>query len=170
MAQETVTSYIVENDEAFNRGLDRLRKNVNDLRVPFGLIRNDFHRSNKIIFELKGPGLYPDLADSTKEYKQRTLGFVYPILVRTGRLAASLVNPSNSDAVSDVDATSLLLGTNVPYAIFHQSDAPRSKLPQRKVVFIDGGPSEKSKSSSVAGRRERWLNIMNDYIIQVLGE
>ena len=165
---EKFTSYIVENDKAFLAGINRLQKATDDFSIPFNLIRNDFHRSNKIIFSLKGPGLYPDLAESTKIQKEKLLGTPYPILDRTGRLAASLLNPNDSEAVSEVGKQTLLLGTDVPYAIYHQSDEPRSKLPQRKVVFIDGGPAEKSKASKVAGRRERWLNIINSYILELI--
>ena len=49
---EAVTSYIVENDEDFNRALDRLRRTTSDFRIPFGLIAKEFYKSNKKIFKL----------------------------------------------------------------------------------------------------------------------
>ena len=61
------------------------------------------------------------------------------------------------------------MGTSVSYAIFHQSDKkPRLKLPQRKVIFISGGPAEKAKDSLISGRLEAWLNIINDHINQLI--
>lgn len=162
---EAVTSYIVENDEDFKRALDRLSAATNDFRIPFGLISKEFYRSNKKIFQLQSAGKYPDLSEPYKRAKKRQVGFVYPILFRTGRLASSLINPSDPETVRVVTKKNLLLGTDVPYTVFHQSDRPRSKLPQRKVVFIDGGPLESSVGASTSGRRETWLNILNQYIL-----
>ena len=162
---EPVTSYIIENDKDFNRALDRLAMVTNDFRIPFGLISKEFYKSNQKIFKLKSAGKYPDLAEKTKEQKKREVGFVYPILVRKGRLASSLVNPSDPETVRVITKQNLLLGSDVPYLKFHQSDRPRTKMPLRKAVFIDGGPFESSKGASTSGRRETWLNILNQYIL-----
>lgn len=162
---EPVTSYIIENDKDFERALQRLADVTNDYRIPFGLIAKEFYRSNKKIFSLAGPGLYPDLSEKYKVQKQRQVGFIYPILFKTGRVASSLLNPSDPEAVRVLTKQNLILGTDVPYVKFHQSDAPRTRLPQRKVIFIDGGPFESSKGASTSGRRETWLNIINQYII-----
>ncbi len=162
---EAVTSYIVENDEDFKRALDRLALATNDFRIPFGLIAKEFYRSNKKIFSLQSAGKYPDLSEQYKKTKKRQVGFIYPILFKTGRLASSLVNPSDPETVRIITKQNLLLGTDVPYTKFHQSDRPRTKIPQRKVVFIDGGPLETSAGASTSGRRETWLNIINQYIL-----
>ncbi len=178
---EKVTSYIVENDADFNRAIERLRKTTNDFRVPFGLIAKNFYQSNKKIFKLKSAGKYPDLGGlnpntipdgqtetnevRAKRAKLREVGFIYPLMVRTGRLASSLVNPSDGETVRQISKTGLVLGTSVPYTKYHQSDEPRTKIPQRKVVFIDGGPLETSRGAKTSGRREAWLNIINKYIL-----
>lgn len=162
---ETFTSYIVENDEDFQRAIDRLALATNDFRIPFGLIAKEFYRSNKKIFTLKSAGKYEDLSPRYADAKLRDVGFKYPILLRTGRLASSLVNPSDGEAIRNVSKTGLELGTSVPYTKFHQSDEPRTKIPLRKVVFIDGGPFESSKGAKTSGRRESWLNIINQYIL-----
>lgn len=165
-----VTSYIVENDEAFQAAIDRLAKASNDFRIPFGLISKDYYRSNKKIFSLSGPGLYPDLGpdgpakSDYKTAKQRAVGFIYPIMTRTGRLAASMLNPSDPETIRVITKQNLLLGSSVPYLKYHQSDAPRSKIPLRKVVFIDGGPLESSRGASTSARREAWINIIDKYI------
>jgi len=161
---EVITSYIIENDKAFKQAIDRLAKATDDFRIPFGLIAKDFYRDNKKIFSLKGPGLYPDLSEQYKKTKKRQVGFIYPMLVKSGELAASLLKPNASGSVRTLRKDSIQLGTNTPYAKFHQSDAPRTKLPQRKVVFIDGGPLESSKGASTSGRRERWIAIIDTYI------
>ena len=178
---EAVTSYIVENDEAFRRALDRLALATNDFRIPFGLIAKEFYRGNKKIFSLKSPGKYPPLGGLTpnapsgfgsqskreraETLKERQVGFIYPIMVKTGRLASSLVNANDPETVRVITKQNLLLGTDVPYTKFHQSDKPRTKIPLRKVVFIDGGPLETSKGAKTSGRRQAWLNIINQYIL-----
>lgn len=167
---ENVTSYIVENDQAFSRAVDRLRKATNDFRVPFGLIAKDFYRSNKKIFQLQGPGLYPDFKTlRSAQQKVAAVGFEYPLLLRTGRLASSLLNPGDGEAIRNISKTGMQLGSTVPYLKFHQSDRPRTKLPQRKALFIDGGPFERSRGGK-SGRRFRWLNILNTYTLDVIKE
>lgn len=165
-----ITSYVVSNDKEFKAGLDRLGALIQDFRIPFGLIANDFYRSERQIFALKSAGLYPELAQSTIDRKEKKLGHgnAWPILFYNGRLARSLLERNSAEAVFNISKTDLEMGTDVPYAIYHQSDKPRSgRLPQRKPVFIDGGPKESSKGSK-NGRRFRWLNILNDYVLKVL--
>jgi len=179
---EPITSYIIENDKAFDAALKRLGEATNDFRVPFGSISNEFYQSNKKLATLKSAGLYQDLAPSpakgsggiktTSDYaemKQKKLGFKYPILLgRSGRLLGSILSKSHPEAEHFIGKQVLILGTNVPYAIYHQSDKPRKKIPQRKIVFISGGGKEVAKDSRIAGRKELWLNIINDHIKQLI--
>ena len=162
---EAVTSYIVENDDDFNKALDRLAAVTNDFRIPFGLIAKEFYRGNKKIFTLQSAGKYEDLNEKYKKTKKREVGFVYPILFKSGRLASSLVNAGDPEAVRVITKQNLLLGTDVPYLKYHQSDRPRTKLPLRKALFIDGGPFETSVGAKTSGRRQAWLNILNQYIL-----
>lgn len=157
--------FALENEKLFKEQLEELRAVSLDLRIPFTLIARDFYQSEKKIFALKGPGRYADLKDTYKERKQREVGFIYPMLFKTGRLAKSLLDPSSPEAETYIGKQELVLGTSVPYAIYHQSDEPRSRLPQRKVVFIDGGPLDEAKDGKY-GRRERWANIIFNYIKQ----
>jgi len=160
------TSYILSNDDDFQAAINRLAKATNDFRIPFGDIAREFYQGNKKIFKLKSAGLYPDFKSAeSKAQKIREVGFAYPLLFRTGRLASSLVNASDPETVRNISKTGLELGSDVPYLKYHQSDEPRSKIPLRKAVFIDGGPFEQSKGASRSGRREAWLNIINQYIL-----
>lgn len=54
------------------------------------------------------------------------------ILVDTGRLQASVVNPQHPDHVRELLDNGLTFGTDVPYGIFHQDGTPR--LPQREFL------------------------------------
>ncbi len=165
MAQ-SFTSYIVANDKAFAEKLKEASQVSQDLRIPFGLIASDFYKSNQAIFKLQSAGKYPDLAEKTKEQKLKKFGKIYPILVRTGRLANSLLGPANTGSVSNIGPLSLILGTSVEYGVYHQSDKARKKIPLRKYLFI-GPESQGNATDSNAGgkgRLQRWTAILNDHI------
>lgn len=186
-------SYSVENDARFKQMLRNAASVSEDLRVPFGLISRDFYRSQRAIFKLQGPGLYPPFKNSVRAsslgggegkgsrrreevditkspYQKRKLkkfGFDYPLLVATGRLAASITQPSAPGSVNQITKLSFIVGTTVRYGIFHQSDEPRSKIPLRKFVFI-GPEAPRFATSDQMGRLERWLNYMNDHVLKQL--
>lgn len=163
------TSYSVDNDRRFRDAFARAAAGLTDLRIPFNLILKDFYRSEKAIFGLKSPGQYPDFKNGGIEsryakYKIKKVGFAYPLLVRTGALAASLLGPTNRGSIALISPLSLIIGTSIPYAIFHQSDAARKKIPLRKFLFI-GPEAPQFANSDQSGRPERWLNILNDFVL-----
>lgn len=177
--------FTIENNEAFQKGLDRLGRETNDFRIPFRLISSDFYRSQRKLFTLTSEGLYPPLGgfnfnqvqangltrrQNAENRKERETGHPWaPILFgKTGDLKDSTLSPTHRYSLYFLGRQELNIGTSVPYGKFHQNDAPRTKLPQRKFVFIDGGPNDGSKDSAITGRRERWLNIINDHVIQLI--
>jgi hypothetical protein len=168
VAEEGFTSYNVDNDRKFRNAIDQALTQVNDLTIPLTLITKDFFRSQRAIWNLKGPGQYPDLAESTKKSKLMAGIPVYPILKRTGALEKSMVNPSDSNAVAQiVNRKGLILGTRVAYGVYHQSDRPRGPIPLRKFLFI-GPEAPRFASSDQMGRLDRWLNILNGYVAEKL--
>lgn len=189
MAADRIISFIPANDVAFQNSLNDAGKKVSDLRIPFGLIAGDWFKSNKQIFTLKGPGEYDDFVGDRvggktvymrfKE-KRSDEGSAYPLLlgvnrkvrgnnVKGGRLAKSLLQKRSSESVLEITKDSLTMGTRVPYAIFHQSDRDRlSNLPQRKMIFISGGPNEKADDAQAGGRLARWTRILRSHVDQVL--
>lgn len=92
------------------------------------------------------------------------MGFTYPLLVRTGRLAKSMLGPSNAGSISKVTPLSLVFGTSVDYGIYHQSDVTRRKIPLRKFLFI-GPEAPRFATSDQMGRLERWLGYIQDHVI-----
>lgn len=184
-------SYTLENDKRFIQTLKDASEIVSDLRIPFGLISRDFYRSELSIFKLKGPGLYPPFKNSARAsslgggvglgakkgsevditkspYQRKKLkkfGFDYPLLVATGRLAASITTPNAPGSLLSITKLSMVIGTTVPYGIYHQSDAPRSKIPQRKFVFI-GPEAPRFATSQQQGRLERWTGYIESYVIK----
>lgn len=182
---EQIISFIPENDKEFRRSLDRLAEATNDFRIPFNLIANHWYRGNRKLFTLKSAGLYQDLAPArgistptakaittTSNYKQRKkkkLGFVYPILRGKSRdLENSLKSRTAAGAVFFAGRQTLEMGTDVYEAKFHQSDKPRRKIPQRKMIFIDGGPAEVARDAYISGRLEAWVKIIDSHIKQLV--
>jgi hypothetical protein len=160
---ESFTSYSVDNDKRFRNALKQASEVSTDLRVPFGLILKDFYKSEQAIFSLKGPGKYPAISEKYGDRKQKLVGFRYPLLVRTGALAASLLGPNNKGSVSQITNLSLTFGTMIKYGIYHQSDASRSKIPLRKFLFI-GPEAPRFATGEQQGRLERWLGYISDHI------
>lgn len=155
-------SYNVDNDRAFRKSVEDAAKKTGDLRVPLTLISKDFYKSEKAIFMLKGRGQYPDIKPQTKAQKRREVGFVYPILKRTGKLARSLTNPVDSYAVNYFEGrTALVIGSEVDYLKFHQTGTVH--MPMRKALFI-GPEAKKFASDEQVGRLDRWTNILDAYI------
>lgn len=186
-------SYSVVNDKAFLAQIERAKKVTSDLRIPFRQIVKDFHRSEKAIFKLKGPGQYPDFSgpkvkDTWKtpgapemrtrngeltayqNFKQKKTGQTkgYPLLKFTGRLEDSVTGES-PDSIVIVEPLALAIGSKVPYGKFHQSDAPRSKIPLRKFLFVGPESIKYASDKNITGRLERWNNILNTFILRQLG-
>lgn len=171
MAQE-FTSYSVDNDRKFRESLKEASKVSQDFRVPFGLISADFYKSEQAIFKLKSAGKYPPFKGVInpktghtpyQDRKLRKYGFDYPLLVRTGALANSMLGPSNKGSVNVRGPLSLTIGTTIAYGVYHQSDEGRDKIPLRKFIFI-GPEAPRFATSEQQGRLERWLGIMSDFI------
>lgn len=151
-------SYSIENDKQFAAEIEKAIGLVGNLRVAFGLIARDWFKSNKAQFTLKGSGGYKPLSARYAAQKLRDVG-QKPILVRTGKLRDSVTEHGSSDSVLQISETALILGTRVPYGIYHQSDAPRKIIPLRKFLFI-GPEAPRTAPSSITGRLERWTSIL----------
>ena len=162
--------WTIQNNEDFQRRLDKLGTATNDFRIPFRLISSDFYRSQKQLFNLSGPGLYEDLSDNYWPQKQKKLGFIYPILLgETGDLSDSTLGRNHRYSIFFLGRKELQIGTSVPYGKYHQSDkVGQGIIPQRKFVFITGGAGDKSKDSGINGRRERWISIIDTHVDQLL--
>lgn len=175
----------IDNAEDFRKNLDRLSQLTSDLRIPLRLISSDFYRSQRKLFTLQSEGLYAPLGGfnystiedngltrrrNAEDRKERLTGHSWaPILFgASGDLRDSTLSRSHRYSIYNINKTELEIGTSVPYGKFHQSDAPRTTLPQRKFIFIDGGPADRSRDSNINGRRERWTSIIETHIQQLL--
>lgn len=159
------SSYAVDNDRSFAAALKRASEVTQDLRIPFGLILADFYKSEQAIFGLSSEGQYPPISAKYGKWKEQHVGFKYPLLVKTGKLGASLLSDSAPGSVASIGPTQLQFGTAIQYGIYHQSDEPRKKIPLRKFLFI-GPEASRFATSDQMGRLERWNNIMNDFVLK----
>jgi hypothetical protein len=107
--------------------LSKINNGLHDLSPLFEQMSADFYKYEKTVFQLKGPGQYEDLRKSTYDAKMRKYGFAYPILFATGKLALSLMDRGSSGAVNVITKQGFVIGTSVPYAVYHHSKLPRKK-------------------------------------------
>jgi hypothetical protein len=157
---------------------------VGDLRIPFTLIATDWYKDNMQIANLQGPGMYPDFKgdrnDTPKEqfaprgrkvkngmtpymvWKQAHVGFVYPLLKLTGAALDSITIPGGPGSVRIIGPKTLVLGSSIEYLIYHQSSAPRTKMPYRPVIFnkaVYGGYANVYQT-----RMKRYNRIIQEYL------
>lgn len=121
----------------FNRFMDR----ATDFTPLWPSIEKEFRNEVGLIFGTEGEhgrgGSWPELAESTVEDRIRK-GFEgeHPILERTGALKDSLISRNAAFACIESSPRALFIGTQVRYAIYHQSRAPRHKIPRRAFLYI----------------------------------
>ena len=127
-------------------------------------------KGNRSQFDLgrQGPGKYKDLSDQYKDQKERETGFTYPILVRSGKLMRSMIQPDNSDSVNKiVNKNILVLGTkvtgkkNAPYPFFLHFGT--KKMSARPVVIL-GVEQVATREQKI--RIKLWVEMLNDFVQQ----
>ena len=127
------------NFEEFSAKVQRAITAVSDLSPVFLTIANDWYKDNQRVIpeggEKQSEGQYEDLSDDYAQYKEAMQGWIYPILRFDGWLATSITVPGSDGAFCVIGKQSLAVGTEIPYAIYHQSSAPRSKMPYRPFIF-----------------------------------
>lgn len=183
-------SYEIQNDKEFARALSKAARQVSNLETPLRQIAADFRKSRKAIFGLKGPGQYPDLSTKPfrswwedkdsglnklwpggyKEYKEAKFGFAYPILKQTGRLEKSLTERSSPDHIERINIDEMEIGTAVEYGVYHQSDAPRRKIPLRKFLFIGPEAVKFAIGEPLKGFPQRAIRTLEVYVLRQTGK
>lgn len=156
----------ITNAAEFQAALRRAQSKVSDLTIPLILIAKDFYKSQKAMFQLKGPGQYEDLSPGYKKQKKKAVGFVYPILKRSGALERSVTTPTDSNSINQIiDKNTLIIGTKVKYAAKHQFG---QGVPLRPFLFV--GPESRFATNEQSGRLGRWKNILEQYVLQATSQ
>ena len=139
-----------------NKAIVKLFGLANDLKNPRALyarwgiqglkwVDENFVKQGALLQE----GKWKDIADSTKAARRKgkkKSKYGPQILIDTGELRKSF-NTRFSDK-------GVYVGTEKTYAIYHESDAPRKKLPQRRML-----PRQKDESIL-----KRLVKTTNNYI------
>ena len=150
-------------DKKFNRAINDALKKVDDLTKPLTDIKDHWYETNKAIFAQRGPGGYPDLSPIYKILKRKEVGFIYPILRKSGALERSITNSSNGSALWKIlNKRSLVLGSNDKKVPFHQFGT--KNMPARPPIMIG---TESFAPSALRKRRDVWIKILGDYVYDV---
>lgn len=153
------TSYKVDPQQLFARSLADAQARVRDLSEPLSKIADDFYRSNRATFSKRGAGGYPDLTAAYKVSKRKQVGFVYPILVRSGALQRSATSRTDRNSFLEIsDGNTISFGSKLPYAQFVQEKRP---------FMFFGQEYPQIATAEQLGRIKRWSGILADYVLAV---
>lgn len=128
----------VAGERVLDRGIARFADGVTDYRPIWNVIADDFYAQMEAQFKSEGEEggeRWQELSPAYADWKEVHFPGK-PILERTGDLVASLTKQGDPHHVRKEERKRLTLGSSVPYGIYHQSPAPRKKLPRRPPVML----------------------------------
>ncbi|MCX7844361.1 MAG: phage virion morphogenesis protein [Candidatus Bipolaricaulota bacterium] len=150
MAQGAIFEISIAGELQVRRLIEGVIHRGQDLRPVWACIARDFHEVETRQFATEG-GLgrpWPPLSPAYAAWKAKHYPGA-PILVRTGRLRASLVG-STRDTVEVMEPHMLRIGTRVPYALYHQTGT--SRMPPRPPIVIP------------EAAKDRWVRLIHAYL------
>lgn len=127
-----------ENIRLLHVKFNRLLEQVQDWSNVFDLLDEEYRHEVEKQFDtegMHGGHKWVGLSRLTIKDRKRKGYPPGPILVRSGYLRDSLLGRT-SESINVVTPREWIYGTNVPYAIYHQSDKPRTVLPRRAFLVI----------------------------------
>lgn len=149
-----------------NRETEMLFRKLGDKKLirlnnAFRRVGDDFRKTAGMIFENRGNvkgnrGFWPDLADSTKDYKRSIIGQEYPTLFLTGGLKDSFEEKTDSENVEEVKSKRAVFGSSSILANWHEKGA--GKLPVREII----------NKPWIEKNKKRWLNTIKAEFIKIL--
>ena len=149
-------------DKEFQAAIQKAKKDLGDLTIPFTLMTQSWFKSNRAIFSLGGPGKYADLSESYKPVKAKKWGFTYPILKASGALANSITVPGDTNSIAQIiNKRTLILGSKIEYGKHHQFGT--NKMPARPWILMG---AEQTAPEEINRRREAWIAMLTDFINQ----
>ena len=121
-----------------DRGIARFSEGLTDYRPIWPIIEDDFYAQEQDQFKTEGAEggeQWQELSEDYAGWKEAHFPGK-PILERTSDLVRSLTQPNDPNGVRIEARKTLTLGSKIPYAIYHQSIAPRKKLPRRPEIML----------------------------------
>jgi len=150
-------TFEIEGDTQIMRGLSRFADDVKDLSPAFREIAKDFKEIESKQFGSaggRGSGGWTPLSPKYAEWKAKHyLG--RPLMVLSGLLRESLQG-DNPYTIADIEPLQVTLGTQIPYAIYHQLGG--GKLPQRRLIDL----TEDDKA--------HWVKLIQQYLLGKIDE
>lgn len=150
-------------ERVLNRRLVRMADRTEDARPAFLLIALILERAMDQNFKTQGAHggqRWPDLKPSTVAGKRaskdsRVRANAEKVLMATGLLARSLRSRGRGH-VKRLGKTQMRWGSSVPYGVYHQSTAPRRKLPHRPLRLAEQDKREavRALQAHVFGRAQ----------------
>lgn len=144
----------VAGEEQIGRALLRFAEGVTDYTEPFNEIANDFLEVERRLFDSEGgtggSGAWKPLSKNYAEWKDKHFPGA-KILHRWEIMRESLTQFKANYSIRDVQKLSVTLGTEVPYAIYHQQGRG---LPQRKAIDLN----ETDK--------QRWMKFIQQFLVE----
>lgn len=163
-------SYIVDPKKLLAKKYAKLIDEVDDLRIPLQLIKESWFRGNSSIFALSGPGRWADLSGNYKKRKEKDLGFVYPILFRTGKLKSALTVEGDPNSVTRFPNTKTLeIGVDPDNVVFQtlNNGSLKKNIPARQYILLG---VEQVAPSALNKRVQIWTKILQDYVVKKSGD
>lgn len=140
-----------------SRKLLRFEKLVENPRPAFDMLHTQFLELEREQFESGGQyspeGHWAPLAESTVAAKAAA-GLDPRTLIATQRLFKSLTEAHSEDHVYHTTDDTMTIGSLVDYGKFHQSRAPRTRLPRRPPVAI---PEQTKK---------HWVRLLQGWLME----
>lgn len=144
---------------------------VTDLIPAFERIADDFTKGEKRVFVAEGAvgeapsesgvGTWVKWKEVNPKYAawKRKKGFGSKILVKTGKLKASLTDASAEGHIRVINKLNLEIGTAVPYAGYHQTGTKNKdgslRMPKREPIRI------------TKKQARFWVSIINKFLLDV---
>lgn len=132
----------IDGKPAFDRFFIRFDRKLSDLTPVWDDLRDAFWEVEAEQFDSEGAAGGKKWKDLSKRYKAQKIKRygAKPILHATGALRAAMTSKT-SDTIYQKDRNSMILGTSLKYAIYHQRGG--GNLPQREVIRFS--ESQKTK-------------------------
>jgi phage gpG-like protein len=144
-----------------DRAIARFADGVSDFRPIWPVISDDFYALEKDQFKSEGAEggeQWQELSEAYAGWKEVHYPGK-PILQRSGDLYNSLTSANDPNAVMIAERRALTLGSKVPYAIYHQSPAPRKRLPRRPEIMI----TDKFRSDAMRNVQAMLVQMATNY-------
>lgn len=132
--------------------LDGWEQRAAEIERIYTVLADDFRATERHRFDVDGPD-WPELAQSTLDERSRYGYGDLPMMQRTQTLFHSLTEANSEGSIFRHEIDGFTIGTEVPYAHFHQTGGA-----------VDGRPPRRALVNLSVGDRVRWYAIIAAFL------